>query len=109
MPKNDRTASVRRNGVLLLAFCAMVGSGCAQDRTRGRFPRAGQDSSTIATDRRTIPRGETIPPAGLGVDLVQSPSRESTSRATKSRESKSRGDATLTSFSRLGVPDTARR
>lgn len=109
MSNHNRTARIRWHGVLLLAFCAMVGSGCAQDRTRSRFPRAGQDSSTIATDRRTVPRGETIPPAGLGVDLVQSQSREAKSQDGKKGERKNRGDATLTSFSRLGVPDTARR
>jgi hypothetical protein len=87
-----RTANSCRNGAILLAFCALIGAGCAHER--GFRPQPGQDSSTIAKDRSKVPRGQVIPPAGLGVDLVRSnPVDENELR--------------LTSFSRVGVPGSA--
>ena len=49
--------------------------GCAQGRGRARFDRSrvGVDSSTISPPRSQAPRGQVIPPTGLGVDLVNRP------------------------------------
>ncbi|SIO66866.1 hypothetical protein SAMN05444166_8252 [Singulisphaera sp. GP187] len=67
-----RIASRYRSGAILIALFAVIGSGCSGDRgMRLRSERAGQDSATIAKDRRSFPRGQVIPPAGLGVDLVR--------------------------------------
>jgi hypothetical protein len=88
----DRTANLCRHGAILLASCALIGTGCAHER--GVRARAGQDSSTIAKDRSAVPRGQVIPPAGLGVDLVRSGSLDD-------------NELRRTSFSRLGVPGSA--
>ena len=85
----ERTANRCRHGAILLAFCALIGTGCAHQR--GGRSRAGQDSSTIAKDRSQVPRGQVIPPAGLGVDLVRSGSLDD-------------DELKRSSFSRLGVP-----
>jgi hypothetical protein len=87
----DWTANPGRHKAILLAFCALIGTGCAHER--GIRSRAGQDSSTIAKDRSAVPRGQVIPPAGLGVDLVRSSSLDD-------------NELRRTSFSRLGVPDS---
>ena len=61
-----------RSGAILVALFAILGSGCSSDRRMGlRSSKAGQDSGTVAKDRSTFPRGQVIPPAGLGVDLVR--------------------------------------
>ena len=57
-----------RTAVVVLA--AMIASGCASDRSAGKRFSPGTNSSTVAPDRANFPRGETIPPAGFGVDLV---------------------------------------
>jgi hypothetical protein len=46
--------------------------GCASDPATGprRPGREASDSSTLGHDLKGAPRGRTIPPAGLGVDLV---------------------------------------
>ena len=70
-----------RNGfglMILAAALPLPFSGCAAHRAEGRrqgpMRPPGYDTPTIGTDRSTVPRGRTIPPAGLGVDLVRHPS-----------------------------------
>src|SRR5690348_8066958 len=90
-----RIASQYRRGAILVALVAAIGGGCSSDRGMGlRATKAGQDSATIARDRRSIPRGQVIPPAGLGVDLV---------RANGGGESHD-AEVGLAAFSRNGVP-----
>jgi hypothetical protein len=43
-------------------------TGCSHERGAGR--RAQDDTPTLGTDFSSVPQGRTIPPAGLGVDLV---------------------------------------
>lgn len=57
---------MKRSLLGLVMTCLAAGAaGC---RSRGRI-----DSSTVAKDRALTPRGQVIPPAGFGVDLVKSP------------------------------------
>ncbi len=67
---NDR----RRNGWMLpVALGLLAGGGCSHFGRNGSHPPNGPpEYSTIGTDRSKIPRGQTIPPAGFGVDLVES-------------------------------------
>jgi hypothetical protein len=51
----------RRVELAALALAAAIGCAEAPVRDRG---------ATVAPDRNQIPRGETIPATGLGVDLV---------------------------------------
>lgn len=68
----ERLASWFRSGAVLAALFAVIGSGCSGERRMGlRSTRAGENSSTIARDRSLTPRGQVIPPAGIGVDLVR--------------------------------------
>lgn len=66
------------------AVATLLGAGCALDRhsertPSGMAPRAtvrDPSSPTLGTDFFSVPRGQTIPASGLGVDLV----RDSASR-----------------------------
>ena len=72
----DKTAlkAYRRVGraTLWLALAAWC-SGCARGAQRPHAPRPGfqAGASTLGADLRSAPRGDTIPPPSLGVDLVQ--------------------------------------
>lgn len=73
----------RRRGWWLVPamFALLAGGGCSQwQGSRPRQPADRASWSTLGTDRSTIPRGQTIPPAGFGVDLVESSSRAARSR-----------------------------
>ena len=62
----DARTWVKRGLVGMALPCLAAGSvGC---RSRGEV-----NSSTVAKDRSLSPRGQVIPPAGFGVDLVTSP------------------------------------
>lgn len=75
-----------RGRTIFVAFVLGLGSGCASDRAGGRDGRGvegpsppgssmrGPSGTTLGTDRNAVPRGETIPPPSLGVDLVKAPS-----------------------------------
>ena len=54
------------------AILITMSVGCAQDEGPARVNGFSR-SPTIGSDLREVPRGITIPPPGLGVDLVQSP------------------------------------
>lgn len=56
-----------KRGLAGAALSWLIGTstGC---RSRGEV-----DSSTVAKHRSLAPRGQVIPPAGFGVDLVRSP------------------------------------
>jgi hypothetical protein len=52
------------------ALAAMLCAGCASESRRADRPEREEPwHSTIATDPSTVPAGQTIPPAGIGVDL----------------------------------------
>src|SRR5688572_17746049 len=61
----------RRRRVPALILCSLLGTGCShlQGLAR-RSDSAPGSSSTLGTDFKTAPKGQTIPPAGFGVDLV---------------------------------------
>jgi hypothetical protein len=68
----------KRVVVTFLLPLLVLGTGCSAGRGSLHPPRSwhrkyppGSDPSTIGTDFRKVPPGRTIPPAGLGVDLVQ--------------------------------------
>jgi hypothetical protein len=56
---------------ILVAF-ATVSVGCAEDRGPVRVNGFSR-SSTLGSDLRAVPRGVTVPPPSLGVDLVRRP------------------------------------
>jgi hypothetical protein len=58
----------RRRG-FQAAFVALLAAGCARGPVAVRQDMG--DAPTIGRNNWTAPRGRTIPPAGLGVDLVQ--------------------------------------
>ena len=62
---NARSGLKRTLVVLALPWLAVTLAGC---RSRGV-----SEPATVAKDRSLIPRGQVIPPAGFGVDLVRSP------------------------------------
>ena len=72
----------RRRCLLLLALpVASAVAGCASRRPSSRFGRGAgagdggplrSGGATIGHDFKAAPRGRIIPPAGLGVDLVDS-------------------------------------
>lgn len=64
----DARSWVKR-GLVGAALPWLIGTstGC---RSRGEV-----DSSTVAKSRSLVPRGQVIPPAGFGVDLVGPPAR----------------------------------
>jgi hypothetical protein len=87
-PKRERMSTRKPNRrAVLWVLCALVGttlaaaaSGCVGARRRPYFPwvsrfgrnpyRKDTPGATIGYDIRSAPAGTTIPPAGLGVDLV---------------------------------------
>ncbi|MFO0954818.1 MAG: hypothetical protein U0835_27385 [Isosphaeraceae bacterium] len=58
---------MNRATILLLVASLFMATGCASDRAdRGA-------TSTLGTDMLRAPRGVTIPPPSIGVDLVSYP------------------------------------
>jgi hypothetical protein len=55
----------------LVLASALMTVGCSAGRRWGSRDRVGSDPSTLGTDFHSVPAGRTIPPAGLGVDLVR--------------------------------------
>lgn len=60
---------VREPG-FILAMTASLATGCARDRGPVRVNGFSR-SSTLGSDLRAVPRGVTVPPPSLGVDLVR--------------------------------------
>jgi len=66
-----------RGVVILLAVPVLLFTGCSQDHAgvhRGPFaphPPSMGSTPTIGADLHSVPPGQSIPPAGLGVDLVR--------------------------------------
>jgi hypothetical protein len=56
---------------VLIALLALLGAGCTHGRFAGRPSKDLGSTPTIGTDFHSVPPGQTIPPAGLGVDLVR--------------------------------------
>jgi len=62
-----------------VAMVALVGVGCARPQgvlrsgPYGPHPAPIGSTPTIGTDLRAVPPGRTVPPAGLGVDLIKKP------------------------------------
>ena len=54
---------------IVLAATAAISAGCARDRGPIRADGFSR-SSTLGSDLREVPRGVTVPPPSLGVDLV---------------------------------------
>jgi hypothetical protein len=73
----DEARARRRGRTISIVLLALAASGCASHRGPGRRGDTMRPPSfahpTVGADRRTIPRGRTIPPSGLGVDLVRLP------------------------------------
>jgi hypothetical protein len=63
-----------RRSLPLLAILLGAADGCASHRAVTRPdaspPFSRQRNATIGTDKASAPPGQTIPPAGLGVDLI---------------------------------------
>jgi hypothetical protein len=67
LPTGESKSNRRR--AFGVAFLALLGAGCANGPPTVR--RDMGDQPTIGRNNGTAPRGRTIPPAGLGVDLVK--------------------------------------
>jgi hypothetical protein len=68
-----QSAGARRGWAVAvpLLTAAVCGVGCAGGQRRGCPPGPYQsDFPTVGSDLKCAPRGITIPPPGLGVDLV---------------------------------------
>jgi hypothetical protein len=85
----DRDPRGRRT--ILVALVGLAVSGCAPHRGLGRRGDTMRPPSfanpTVGTDRRAVPRGQTIPPSGLGVDLVRLPGEGTTPTGPAARAS----------------------
>src|SRR5262249_10462725 len=58
-------------GWLVLAALILPLSGCSENRVWERFvPFRHPDAPTVGTDMQSVPPGQPIPAAGLGVGLV---------------------------------------
>jgi hypothetical protein len=68
-----------RDRIARVTLVALVGAGCARPQGAlrsgpyGPHPAPIGSTPTIGTDLRAVPPGRTVPPAGLGVDLVKNP------------------------------------
>jgi hypothetical protein len=78
-PRNVRSSLLRSSGcrlglsISLGLSLAISSAGCRQDGQRVRTTAGpGTPGPTIGHDFRLWPAGTTIPPTGLGVDLVKS-------------------------------------
>jgi hypothetical protein len=89
--QQGRPRSQVRERALLVALLALLGNGCSPDRVAGRHSKVQGSTPTIGTDFRSVSPGQTIPPAGLGVDLVQG-------------ESASKKDASTVKATAVGAP-----
>ena len=65
----DRFPGVRLGLVLLVLLLSPV--GCARDRGLRAGPEQGTDTATVGHDLKNAPRGQALPPPGLGVDLAR--------------------------------------
>ena len=67
---------VFRTGPLRIGLAALVliGLGCSAERgVRRRTEPADSKPATLGSDFKEAPAGQTIPPAGIGVDMVRNP------------------------------------
>jgi hypothetical protein len=75
--RNEGAQEKRRPGgqgwdrAVLIALLALLGAGCTHGRFAGRPSKDLGSTPTIGTDFHSVPPGQTIPPAGFGVDLVR--------------------------------------
>jgi len=71
MPRQKSHRSQLRVAIALVLLGA---SGCASHKGETRpgtsAPFGQGRNATVGVDRGTVPPGQTIPPAGLGVDLM---------------------------------------
>jgi hypothetical protein len=78
-PRGNGVARKRQIPYVLILLVLLLGSGCSFNRstvrkgteegTKSTPPNLGEDP-TIGTDGSKVPAGQTIPAAGLGVDLT---------------------------------------
>src|SRR4051794_8422134 len=67
---SDEVGSHRRGRARLVAILTLISAGRSGQR-KGTMRPPSYATPTIGVDHRSAPRGQTIPPAGLGVDLVR--------------------------------------
>jgi hypothetical protein len=72
---------LRAFGGWIIVAGVLASSGCSGRERRPKPPSWRSDFSTLGSDLLRAPRGQSIPPPSLGVDLVEFPTEIPTAAA----------------------------